>query len=356
MTTAKQAEANRRNALASTGPKSPAGKARVAKNSIRHGLSSTLPVLPGLERTEDWERHRAGLFQSLAPVGALEEALAGRVILCSWRLDRAVRYETAVTAVGLEELEDQLRPKALKPPDTVLRELGDTDNLPVEVALAKAIKKLERERETVEAWEGSHRLLGDLLQLHDEAPVDGDDVFGVLDHFSSELPGSEDNAFDIEDKKFLASLGVPADQLDEAFQWDGWTAGRVRAALEHMARVYKANPQKILAQALRGRKEVQAEGSARVKALERKVKELRRRSKDQASRLQRERMLPGEETLQKITRYEAHLSRQLYQALHELQRLQAVRAGEAVPAPSALDITLDASGGAAAALEAATGA
>jgi selenocysteine lyase/cysteine desulfurase len=46
----------------------------------------------------------------------------------------------------------------------------------------------------------------------------------------------------------------------------------------------------------------------------------------------RERILPDETTLQKISRYEAHLSRQLYQALHELENLQKYRStGKGVP-------------------------
>ena len=40
--------ANRRNARASTGPKTAAGKARVAKNALRHGLSVAAAVQPGL--------------------------------------------------------------------------------------------------------------------------------------------------------------------------------------------------------------------------------------------------------------------------------------------------------------------
>jgi hypothetical protein len=38
---------------------------------------------------------------------------------------------------------------------------------------------------------------------------------------------------------------------------------------------------------------------------------------------ERERILPDADTLQKIARYEAHLSRQLYQALHALEVLRA---------------------------------
>ena len=47
--------------------------------------------------------------------------------------------------------------------------------------------------------------------------------------------------------------------------------------------------------------------------------------------MRRERILPDDKTLEKIARYEAHLSRQLYQALHELENLQKyISTGEGV--------------------------
>jgi hypothetical protein len=50
------------------------------------------------------------------------------------------------------------------------------------------------------------------------------------------------------------------------------------------------------------------------------------------SRMVRERTLPDDKTLGRISRYEAHLSRQLHQALHELENLQKHRTtGEGVP-------------------------
>ena len=41
--------------------------------------------------------------------------------------------------------------------------------------------------------------------------------------------------------------------------------------------------------------------------------------------------MPDEKTLEKVARYEAHLSRQLYKAMHELEALQARRQGGAAP-------------------------
>jgi hypothetical protein len=70
MTTKLQAVANTHNAARYTGPKPAAGKTRSVKNSLRHGLRSTLPVLPD-ELPEDWQANAAGMLQSLAPVAAL---------------------------------------------------------------------------------------------------------------------------------------------------------------------------------------------------------------------------------------------------------------------------------------------
>jgi hypothetical protein len=46
MTSTKQIEANRRNALASTGPRTQEGKAIVARNAVKHGLTAQSVLLP----------------------------------------------------------------------------------------------------------------------------------------------------------------------------------------------------------------------------------------------------------------------------------------------------------------------
>ena len=46
-------------------------------------------------------------------------------------------------------------------------------------------------------------------------------------------------------------------------------------------------------------------------------------------------------TLSNLERYETTLFRSLTRALHELQRLQAIRAGERVPAPTAVDVDVN---------------
>ena len=60
--------------------------------------------------------------------------------------------------------------------------------------------------------------------------------------------------------------------------------------------------------------------------------------------LERNRMLtslPDEKSLEKVGRYEAHLSRQFFKTLHELQRLQGARLDRSGTTPFALDIAVE---------------
>ncbi len=47
--------------------------------------------------------------------------------------------------------------------------------------------------------------------------------------------------------------------------------------------------------------------------------------------MSRERLLPDEKTLEKVSRYEAHLSRLIHKSLHELEALQIRCQGGAAP-------------------------
>jgi hypothetical protein len=69
--------------------------------------------------------------------------------------------------------------------------------------------------------------------------------------------------------------------------------------------------------------------AARLDAAEKETKAEKAEAELLAER--RARILPDRTDLEKIARYEAHLSRQMYQALHELEALQARRAGKGAP-------------------------
>src|SRR5215210_605910 len=93
----------RSNVASVGGPSTEEGKEVVRWNATQHGIRSPAPVVPGVEKKEDWEEHRDGVIESLSPVGHLEEVLAERVALLSWRLHRVTRYETESIALFQEK-------------------------------------------------------------------------------------------------------------------------------------------------------------------------------------------------------------------------------------------------------------
>jgi hypothetical protein len=90
--TPKQLEANRQNAVKSTGPKTPEGKALEALNPIKHGLLSKEVLLAHEDENSLVELGKR-LRHQLAPVGELEIMLVDRVIAAFWRLRRILRIE-----------------------------------------------------------------------------------------------------------------------------------------------------------------------------------------------------------------------------------------------------------------------
>jgi hypothetical protein len=99
MISAKQLEANRRNAQRSTGPQSIEGKARSSRNNLRHGLTGQISLLP----TEDRAAHDAfcdALIESFAPETPMERQLAQSIAEDNWRLNRIRAIEDNMFALG----------------------------------------------------------------------------------------------------------------------------------------------------------------------------------------------------------------------------------------------------------------
>jgi len=90
-----QIDANRRNALLSTGPRSARGRNIAKMNALKHGLTARQITLFD-EAPDDFERFHAELMVSLRPKGAMELALAERVVICAWRLRRVYRVESGL--------------------------------------------------------------------------------------------------------------------------------------------------------------------------------------------------------------------------------------------------------------------
>ena len=88
-----RAEASRKNGAKSRGPKTLEGKARSARNALKHGMRAQNYVVLPDEDVAEFAALEAALIEELAPVGALQVVLARRVVVAAWRLARADRIE-----------------------------------------------------------------------------------------------------------------------------------------------------------------------------------------------------------------------------------------------------------------------
>jgi hypothetical protein len=84
-------QANRRNALRFTGPKTARGKRTVSCNAIKHGLLAREVVITagdGEENLEEFHSLLKGLWESYEPMGVVEESLVQTIAACWWRKAR----------------------------------------------------------------------------------------------------------------------------------------------------------------------------------------------------------------------------------------------------------------------------
>ena len=105
MTTFKQFEANRRNALKSTGPITDAGKQRSRRNAVRHGLTAET-VITTLEDEEDYKAFELSVTSGFNSQTAVERELVLRLASLLWRLRRATAIDTGLIQMQSDVLRE----------------------------------------------------------------------------------------------------------------------------------------------------------------------------------------------------------------------------------------------------------
>jgi hypothetical protein len=106
VTSFRQIEANRRNALRSTGPTTEDGKRRSRQNAVRHGLSAET-IVEVVEDIDDYRGFEAAIIADYDARTAVERELVLRLASLLWRLRRATMIETELLRIQAEVLRDR---------------------------------------------------------------------------------------------------------------------------------------------------------------------------------------------------------------------------------------------------------
>jgi hypothetical protein len=105
VTSFRQIEANRRNALRSTGPTTEDGKRRSRQNAVRHGLSAET-IVEIVEDIDDYRGFEAAIIADYDARTAVERELVLRLASLLCRLRRATMIETELLRIQAEVLRD----------------------------------------------------------------------------------------------------------------------------------------------------------------------------------------------------------------------------------------------------------
>jgi hypothetical protein len=282
-------------------------------SALKHG--ATAGILPHEGRA--WRQHLLAVRDALQPVGPVEEALAERAALALWRLRRVAGWEAALVADARERArEPSGLGGRLVPGSPPPRQQAAALSL-LRFCLKDWLTPLADAAEVVaEAQDHAALRRGEVAALEQAlAALDGDPAgLASLDGDAAAVVGAA--LQDALDERGVAALaarwGVDPEEVAEVEP----TAADLPVLLE-LVGVERARA--VLEEALRTARWDLVwleEGLAAYAA---------------ATAERQARARPDFEELGKLQRYEAHLERVLYRALHELEALQARRQGEAAP-------------------------
>ena len=134
-------EANRRNALKSTGPKTLRGKNYSRMNALKYGLFAKdlfAYFMVKKENPEEFHELVTQLCDQHKPIGKAEELEVERIAICWWRHKRALRYENSEILFGQGEV-------AIRGQVSNVRDLM----MPKDLALTMLLESAEKEIEAI---------------------------------------------------------------------------------------------------------------------------------------------------------------------------------------------------------------
>jgi hypothetical protein len=306
-------QANRRNALYSTGPKTVRGKRTVARNAIKHGLLAREVVITagdGKESSEEFDALVGQLWEYYEPVGVVEELLVKTIANGWWRKARVLRAENGEIRKRLDTLamDRKLRNSDKGNRDLALSQLPSL--LGAEILAGQLVLTKDGISDAREARRDFHK---NLLGL--------ESMTGLLQIAKSEIARDGYISRNIRHRIYHAFLGWDYTFALACLASSPPEAKKADRPSEKVADEQSVNEQTD--------KEHAALIAAAIDSRLKKISELKRnvtKREDLARDAEaRSFSLPPADATDKLLRYEAHLDRQLYRAMDQLERLQRRR-------------------------------
>jgi len=308
-TTDKQIAANITNALKSTGPNTPEGKAIAARNSLKHGLLAKEIVINTGEDTESPEQFYsllADLKERFDPQGPLEEILVEKIATSYWRLRRALRFEVGLIRKKQDAATDDFYNKTDEISSYRIsrsNHKNETDEeLNEQIEQAKAeIKRLPKFKKY-------------LIKMHKEGKS-----FDEIDDWGDNWQWLVYKYDHLISDEYKFKKQHPENSKDIFINSTGWSHDELWKShidlCDDMVSYHK-----------------------------KQITELEKEKQKISLALQVKKMLgsiPEGKELERLLKYEGSIERQFYKAIDQLERLQRLRRGDTVPPPVSIDLNVN---------------
>jgi len=315
-------QANRRNALRSTGPKTVRGKRTVSHNAIKHGFLAREVVITAGDGEESLQEFHAlveQLGKCYEPVGIIEETLVQTIATALWRKARVIRAENG-------EIRNRLDTLAV---DRALRN-SDKGNLALlssemDLVWYNAENPADGKVSTTDRWSAMQVAQSNLRGHHSGLAY----LRALLEKAKSEIV-SDSYMSEKTQKKIFYALGL----LDYFFALICFNAGPPETKMEDRQSEKMADKPTD-----EKRADIIASIDNRLERISTFEEYASEREKLAVDAEARSFSLPPADAADKLLRYETHLDRQLYRAMDQLERLQRQRRGENVPPPLNINLS-----------------
>jgi len=330
----KKLAANRRNALRSTGPRTLCGKATVAFNAVKSGLFAKHVLIAagdGKEDESEFNRLLSGLHEHFRPQGMLESLLVETIATCAWRRRRVLRCETGQIRKRLDSAicHEQYRvaDEFSRLEGRILQKFVDSDAGDVTEPLSEygpALRALQRNSC------GLQHLIDLLASLRSRVAqkgnLDEDSKRFLVLNFASDTGG------------FLARMLKCCSLAQQAMQpaspaepGPPARTGFVRGGVEEPKAPSLEECRKMMLLLIDREIEILAQR-----------KKIADHQQDLAAATSLQALsLPSGPAAGVVLRYAASIDRELYRALHQLERVQRQRQGESLPPPVSVSVAAD---------------
>jgi hypothetical protein len=294
MSSEAQIAANRLNAQKSTGPRTEAGKAIVSRNGEKHTKLARAMLVSSQSLKESSVEFRTlcdEYYESLDPVGPLEEMLVDSLVTAVWRKRRARYVESGEIAMNLDSQDK--KPDEIDPVPTLLKAAEATNREDVlnmlEISIPGCEYILTQLREAQAAVRRDQQLTPDTFHRLNTA-------------FRNRAKTFAEQLF-----QFAATLAKNPAKLDPVILLEE----HQREVLGFLDRQIQYFEEILAARRLESQSDPDHPARARQDAA----------------------LLPKRHALEKILRYETVIDRQIFRAMDQLEKLQSRRRAKEPSAP-----------------------